>query len=79
MEIETPFGKPSGKIEIGKINGVEVAFIPRHAEALSYLMVENIANDIVKRGKLDEKSFIEMDSRITYTLYTPLKFTIGFD
>ncbi len=36
--------------------------IERHAEALSYLMVENIANDIVKRGKLDEKSFIEMDS-----------------
>jgi ATPase len=36
--------------------------IERHAEALSNLMVENIANDIVKRGKLDEKSFIEMDS-----------------
>ena len=36
--------------------------IERHSEALSYLMVENIANDIVKRGKLDEKSFIEMDS-----------------
>lgn len=34
----------------------------RHTEALSYMMVENIANDIVKRGKLDEKSFIEMDS-----------------
>lgn len=36
--------------------------IERHAEELSNLMVENIANDIVKRGKLDEKSFIEMDS-----------------
>ncbi|WP_393970978.1 PINc/VapC family ATPase [Oxyplasma meridianum] len=36
--------------------------IERHAEELSNIMVENIANDIVKRGKLDEKSFIEMDS-----------------
>ena len=33
VEIETPFGKPSGKIEIGKINGVEVAFIPRHGKS----------------------------------------------
>ncbi len=31
-EIDTPFGKPSGEVEIGKINGVEVAFIPRHGK-----------------------------------------------
>ena len=27
---DTPFGKPSDEILIGKINGVEVAFLPRH-------------------------------------------------
>ncbi len=31
-EIDTPFGKPSGNVEIGKINGIEVAFIPRHGK-----------------------------------------------
>jgi len=30
IKIETPFGKPSDKITIGKIQGVEVAFLPRH-------------------------------------------------
>lgn len=29
---DTPYGKPSDKILIGKINGVEVAFLPRHGE-----------------------------------------------
>ena len=32
LDIETPFGKPSGMVEVGKINGVEVAFIPRHGK-----------------------------------------------
>ena len=27
---DTPYGKPSDEILIGKINGVEVAFLPRH-------------------------------------------------
>ncbi|NPA75619.1 MAG: S-methyl-5'-thioadenosine phosphorylase [Euryarchaeota archaeon] len=30
--VKTPFGKPSGDVEIGTINGVEVAFIPRHGK-----------------------------------------------
>jgi len=30
-EIETPFGKPSDKISVGKIGDKKVAFIPRHA------------------------------------------------
>ncbi len=30
--IETPYGKPSGDVEIGEISGVEVAFIPRHGK-----------------------------------------------
>jgi len=30
ISVNTPFGKPSDKVTIGKISGVEVAFIPRH-------------------------------------------------
>jgi 5'-methylthioadenosine phosphorylase len=32
IEINTPFGKTSDKITIGKISGIEVAFIPRHGK-----------------------------------------------
>ncbi len=32
FDIDTPFGKPSSQVEVGKINGVEVAFIPRHGK-----------------------------------------------
>lgn len=28
--VETPFGEPSGKIALGRIGGVRVAFLPRH-------------------------------------------------
>jgi 5'-methylthioadenosine phosphorylase len=31
VEVETPFGKPSDKIIVGKIEGRKVAFLPRHA------------------------------------------------
>ena len=30
---DTPYGKPSDEILIGKINGVEVAFLPRHGKS----------------------------------------------
>ncbi|MCL4420541.1 MAG: S-methyl-5'-thioadenosine phosphorylase [Candidatus Thermoplasmatota archaeon] len=30
--VDTPFGKPSDSVDIGKINGVEVAFLPRHGK-----------------------------------------------
>ena len=30
---DTPYGKPSDEILIGKINGVEVAFLPRHGNS----------------------------------------------
>ena len=30
IDVETPFGKPSDKITIGKINDIDVAFLPRH-------------------------------------------------
>lgn len=32
VEIQTPYGKPSSSIEVGRIGGVEVAFIPRHGK-----------------------------------------------
>ena len=30
MQIETPFGDPSAALVVGKIEGKEVAFLPRH-------------------------------------------------
>lgn len=33
---DTPYGKPSDEILIGKINGVEVAFLPRHGNKHQY-------------------------------------------
>ncbi len=32
MDVDTPYGKPSAPLEIGEINGVEVAFLPRHGK-----------------------------------------------
>ena len=32
MDIKTPFGKPSDSIVIGKLNGVGIAFLPRHGK-----------------------------------------------
>lgn len=32
IDVSTPFGKPSDKITLGKISGVEVAFLPRHGK-----------------------------------------------
>lgn len=36
MEVNTPFGKPSDKITIGRIGGTEVAFLPRHGKGHIY-------------------------------------------
>ena len=30
VSLNTPFGKPSDKIVVGKLEGVSVAFLPRH-------------------------------------------------
>lgn len=32
IDIDTPFGKPSGAIRIGRLRGKRVAFLPRHGE-----------------------------------------------
>ncbi|WP_039764257.1 S-methyl-5'-thioadenosine phosphorylase [Caldicellulosiruptor sp. F32] len=36
IEIETPYGKPSDKIAISKVEGKEVVFIPRHGKIHIY-------------------------------------------
>jgi 5'-methylthioadenosine phosphorylase len=36
VEIDTPFGKPSGNIRIGTLSGKRVAFVPRHGEGHVY-------------------------------------------
>jgi len=36
IEINTPFGKPSDKITIGTIGGIEIAFLPRHGKGHCY-------------------------------------------
>ena len=36
VDIDTPFGKPSGSIRIGTISGKRVAFVPRHGEGHVY-------------------------------------------
>lgn len=32
IKVETPYGSPSDKIAIGEINGLQVAFLPRHGK-----------------------------------------------
>jgi 5'-methylthioadenosine phosphorylase len=32
VQLETPFGKPSDAIVIGKLEGVGIAFLPRHGK-----------------------------------------------
>ncbi len=36
LDIMTPYGRPSSKIAVGKINGKDVAFISRHGEEHKY-------------------------------------------
>lgn len=36
IDVNTPFGNPSDKITLGKIGGVEVAFLPRHGRGHKY-------------------------------------------
>lgn len=36
VDIDTPFGKPSGKLRIGTLSGKRVAFVPRHGEGHVY-------------------------------------------
>ncbi len=40
LDIKTPFGKPSDTIVVGKLGGVEVAFLPRHGRGHRVLPTE---------------------------------------
>ena len=46
VEIETPFGKPSDSIGVGTVEGVSVAFLPRHGKGhrISPTEVPSLAN-----------------------------------
>ncbi len=46
IEVDTPFGKPSDNITIGKIKNIEVAFLPRHGRghAIAPHMINYRAN-----------------------------------
>jgi len=33
IEVETPFGKPSDKLTVGEIEGVQIVFLPRHGRS----------------------------------------------
>ena len=36
LDIKTPFGSPSDKITLGKIEGIDIAFLPRHGKGHIY-------------------------------------------
>lgn len=40
LEVRTPFGMPSDAITVGRLNGVRVAFLPRHGSGHVYLPSE---------------------------------------
>ncbi len=40
VEVETPFGKPSDAFIVGELEGVKVAFLPRHARGHKFLPTE---------------------------------------
>src|SRR5215467_14278987 len=40
VAVDTPFGKPSDRFAIGRVEGVRVAFLPRHGRGHSLLPSE---------------------------------------
>jgi len=40
VDINTPFGKPSDKIVVGKLEGIGIAFLPRHGRGHRFLPTE---------------------------------------
>lgn len=44
--MDTPFGKPSDSIFIGKVEGRQVAFIPRHARGINFHHIKLIIKRI---------------------------------
>ena len=40
IDVETPFGKPSDSLVVGELNGIDVAFLPRHGRGHSIIPSE---------------------------------------
>ena len=38
IDVETPFGKPSSKLIIGKIKNVDIVFLSRHGKNTKFLL-----------------------------------------
>lgn len=67
-EIETPFGKPSDKIVIGKIGGIKCAFLPRHGRGHVYL-----PSEINQRANMYALKSIGVEQIVSFTACGSLK------
>jgi len=63
VKLDTPFGKPSDSYITGKIQGVEVAFLPRHGKGHSILPTElNYRANIYGMKKLGVEELISISA-----------------
>ena len=63
VEIETPFGKPSDALTVGRIHGVEVAFLPRHGRGHRILPSElNFRANIWALKKLGVETVVSVSA-----------------
>lgn len=63
VEVETPFGKPSDALTIGRIHGVEVAFLPRHGRGHRLLPSElNFRANIWALKKLGVETVVSVSA-----------------
>ena len=62
MDVDTPYGKPSAPLEIGEINGVEVAFCQGTGKSIQYPLTWLITKQIFL-------PFIRLALRESWTLY----------
>ncbi len=62
-EIDTPFGKPSDKIMIGGLDGLDVAFLPRHGRGHRFLPHEiNFRANIYAFKKLGVRKIVSVSA-----------------
>lgn len=63
ISVDTPFGKPSGKFISGKIEGIEVVFLPRHDKGHKILPSElNFRANIFAMKKLGVEQIISLSA-----------------
>ncbi|MEE8403596.1 MAG: S-methyl-5'-thioadenosine phosphorylase [Candidatus Hydrothermarchaeaceae archaeon] len=63
IAVETPFGKPSDLFNVGKLNGIKIAFLPRHGRGHRLLPSEiNFRANIYAMKKLGVKRIISVSA-----------------